>query len=55
MRRLRHLGRLTRDLVAMSADVGALWLLPVVLILLLTALLIVTAHSALPYVVYTFF
>lgn len=55
MLRLRHLMLLGRDLVEMSAGVGALWLVPVIVILLLTAALAATAHTALPYVVYTFF
>lgn len=55
MARLRHLGLLLRDMVEMSGSVGALWLLPVLVILLLTAVLAVTAQHTVPYVVYTFF
>lgn len=55
MRRLRHLALLVRDVTEMAADVGALWLLPVVLLFLVLGLLITTANTALPYVVYTFF
>ncbi len=55
MRRVRYLGLLLRDMVEMSHSVGALWLLPVLVILLLTAMLAVTAQHAVPYVVYTFF
>ncbi|MCB1038103.1 MAG: hypothetical protein KDA94_01015 [Acidimicrobiales bacterium] len=55
MRRARHLLLLLRDLAEMSGSVGALWLLPVVVILLLTAMLAVTAQHTVPYVVYTFF
>lgn len=55
MRRLRHAALLFRDVVQMSGSVGALWLLPVLVILLITAMLAVTAQHTVPYVVYTFF
>jgi hypothetical protein len=55
VRRLRHLGLLLRDLVQLSSAAGALWLVPVLVILLLTAALAVAAHTAAPFVVYTFF
>ena len=55
MRRLRHLGLLLRDLVQLASTAGALWLVPVLVILLVTAILAVTAHTAAPFVVYTFF
>ena len=55
MRRIRHLAVLCRDTLAFSSSVGALWLLPLLLILLITALAAITVHTAVPYVVYTFF
>lgn len=55
MRRVRYFVLLVRDMTEMSGSVGALWLLPVLVILLLTTVLAVTAQHTVPYVVYTFF
>ena len=43
------------QLAPRCGDAGALWLVPVLVILLLTAALAVAAHTAAPFVVYTFF
>lgn len=52
-RRIRHLGILTRDIAVFSGGIGAVWIIPLIAIVIAVSAAITTVHSGLPYVVYT--
>lgn len=53
--RVRHTGRLGREVARYGAQQGAWWLIPVVTIMVLFAAAITTTTTALPVAVYTLF
>jgi hypothetical protein len=53
MRRLRHLALLVRDIAVFSGGVGAVWMIPLIAIVLAVAITVATVNTGLPYVVYT--
>jgi hypothetical protein len=54
MPKLRHAGRLLRDLVQFARENKAYWIVPVTFILGLTALFIVASYGVAPFI-YTLF
>lgn len=53
--RVRHTGRLLREVTRYGAEQRMWWLLPVVTVMVLIALAITTTTSTLPVAVYTLF
>ena len=53
--RIRHGVRIGRDLGVYALEQRLWWLLPLVLVLMLVALAVTTAHAAVPVAVYTLF
>ena len=53
--RLRHSGRLGRDVLRFGAQQRLWWLVPMILVLMLLALAITTTTTAVPVAVYTLF
>lgn len=53
--RVRHAGRLARQVGRLSAQRGAWWIIPVVTLLVLIAAAITTTSAALPVAVYALF
>jgi len=53
--RIRHGARIGRDLGVYAVEQRLWWLLPLVLVLMLVALAVTTAHAVVPVAVYTLF
>lgn len=55
MLRLRHLGRLVRDIVGFAVVNRAWWILPLMALLAVVTVFIVVGQAAAPYTLYTVF